>query len=87
MYDFDAVGNLTVSGDVGSAMIFDSGEHNYQIAKSDGADETVGLYVLTLADKHYAVKLSSTDLLIEMNPIDPLALYESKLTAHFVRIE
>lgn len=84
VYQFMSDGKLRIISDIEKHMGPDIGEYIYEII-ADGKDGQNDL--LKVGNKLYSIVRSSNKMTIEMNPIDPLAIYESRLTAYFVRIQ
>ncbi|TZF85711.1 hypothetical protein FW774_01140 (plasmid) [Pedobacter sp. BS3] len=83
VYQFHSDGRLIISSDIEDNIGFAAGEYMYEATLHGGGQNDL----LKIGNNLYAVAMFSDKMTVEINPIDPLAIYESKLTAYFIRIQ
>src|SRR5690606_7208547 len=86
IYTFDADGNFEVNSEMEDKFRFKSGKYTYQLNESSN-DQKRQFGNVTVSERTYHMTCSSAEMTIGMNPIDPLGLYESSVTAYFVRTQ
>lgn len=86
IYQFYADGRLTVRSNVEDYAGHISGEYVYEIITESGDQSNTQRYLLKVDNKLHSITLSANEISIDMNPINPLAIYESTQTASFIRI-
>lgn len=78
---------LIISSNIEDYIGHDTGEYVYEIIVTPNNDDDVRSDLMKIDNKSYSMFMSAREMTIELNPIDPLAVYESRRTAYFVRIQ
>ncbi|TCO07121.1 hypothetical protein [Natronoflexus pectinivorans] len=89
IYHFYPDGRLMIISDIEDhiGIIDDEYSYSYEISSESNNNEDQRHYLLKIDNHQYVTSISSSKLTIGLNPVDPLAVYESRLTAYFIRVQ
>lgn len=87
VYWFYPDGTLIISSDIEEYTGHSTGKYFYETSIRPDSNDDFQNDLLIIDNRSYSMFISTSEATIELNPIDPLAVYESKRTAYFVRMQ
>lgn len=86
-YLFMKGGTLEINSDLANHSGYEAGRYTYSINEKFSIDDENESYTIKIGQNSHHIQVNQDSMTINLNPVDPLAIYESSRNAFLIKID